>query len=66
MLVMYIMKTFHITAPHIHDMNICHDMTSHTYVHANHNEETGKQVIIMNHMWLVCILASCLMLEGII
>ena len=35
-----------------------------TYLHANHNEETGKQVIIMNHTWLVCILASCLMFEG--
>ena len=44
-LVMCIMKTFltHITAPHIHDMNIYHDMTSHTLLtcksHANHNEE---------------------------
>ena len=28
--VMCIMKTFHITAPHIHNMNIYHDMTSHT------------------------------------
>ena len=50
-------------APHIHDMNIYHDMTSHTLFtcksHANHNEEADKQVIIMNSMWLISILASC-------
>ena len=32
-------------APHIHDMNIYHDMTSNTLLtcksHADHNEEAG-------------------------
>ena len=34
------------------------------YLHANHNEGAGKQVIVMNYLWLICILASCLMFEG--
>ena len=36
----------HVKAPHIHDMNIYHDMTLHTLLtcksHANHNEDAGK------------------------
>ena len=40
--------------PHIQDMNIYHDMMSHTLLtyksHANHNEGAGKQVIIMNYI----------------
>ena len=73
-LVICITKTFHvtdhITAPHIHDMNIYHSMTSQTSytlltckLHATHNEGAGKQVIIINCIWLICILASCLMLR---
>ena len=45
-------------------MNIYHDITSHTLLTCNHNEGAGKQVIIMNYIWLICILANCLMFEG--
>ena len=49
-------------------MNIYHDMTSHKLLtcksYANHNEGAGKQVIVMNCTWLICILAGCLMFEG--
>ena len=34
------------------------------YLHANHNEGAGKQVIIMNYIKLICIFATCLMFEG--
>ena len=33
-------------------------------LHANHNEGAGKQTIIMNYIWLICTLASCLTFEG--
>ena len=46
-------------AYHIHNTN--NDMTSHTMLtcksHANHNEETGRQDIIMNCIWLICMIA---------
>ena len=50
----------HITAPHIHDMNIYHDMMSQRLLHANHNQGAGnyKQVIITNYMWQICILTT--------
>ena len=52
--------SYHITAPHIHDMNIYHDMTSHTYLHASHMpiimKKQVKLVIVMNCIWLICIL----------
>ena len=41
----------HITAPHIHNMNIFHNMMSHILRTCN-NEGVGKQVITMNYMWL--------------
>ena len=38
-----------------------HDMTSHTLLtcksHADHNEEAGAQVIIMNCIWIICVIA---------
>ena len=36
-------------APHTHDMNIYHDITSHTLL-ANHNKGAGKQVMITNYI----------------
>ena len=44
-------------------MNIHHDMTSHTLLTCESNEGAVKQVVIINYMWLICILASCLMFE---
>ena len=34
------------------------------YLHANHNEGAGKQAIEMNYIWVICVLASCLMLKN--
>ena len=44
------------TSPHIHDMNIYHDMTSHTLLtcksHANYNEEAGKHAGYNNELYM--------------
>ena len=44
-------------ASHIHDMNIYHDMTSHTFLtcksHANHNEEAGKHVSYNSELYMM-------------
>ena len=53
------METFisHITAPYIHDMNIYHNMTSHTLLacksRANHIEEAGKHVGYNNELYMM-------------
>ena len=58
----------HITAPYNRNMNIYHDMMSHTLLtcesHANHNKEASKRVIIMNFTRLICTLAGRYMFEG--
>ena len=49
--------TLHVTALNIHDMNIYHDMTSHTLLtcklHANHNEEAGKHAGYNNELYMM-------------
>ena len=57
---MCITETFHITAPHIHYMNIIyHNMMSHTLLtcksHANHNEGAGKHAGYNNELYITCL-----------
>ena len=44
-------------APHIHDMNIYHDVMSHTLLvcksHANHNEGAGKHAGYNNEQYMI-------------
>ena len=64
---MCITKTFHITyhgsSYSRYEYISRYDVTYITYMQII-NEGAGKQVIIMNYLWLICILPSCLMFEG--
>ena len=44
-------------APHIHYMNIYHDMMSHIFLtcksHANHTEEASKHTSYNNEMYMM-------------
>ena len=62
-LVMCITKKFHITY-HSSSYSRYEYISQYDITYITYLQGAGKQVIIMNYLWLICILSSCLMFEG--